>query len=116
MFAQQLSQLIDKVAKGRAGNAITNESSIITDLDIVTVDFDGREMCTAMGRQRREVGCLIGHTLAYVIDTYLALLRWSPRSPSPFFAIVLAFDRRSTDSDRPTSVWRAVNFPFLRRT
>ena len=66
MLAQQLAQVIDKVTKGRSGNAIANESFIIPDFDIVTVDFDGRQVGTAMGGQRKQFGCLIGHTLAYV--------------------------------------------------
>src|SRR5947207_4251094 len=99
MLAQQLAQVIDKVTKGRAGNAITNVSFIIPDFDIVTVDFDGRQLGTAMGGQRKQFGCLIGHTLP-TYAAYLALLRWSPRSPSPCFTTPLAFDRRSADSDR----------------
>jgi hypothetical protein len=35
--------------------------------------------------------------------------RWSPRSPSPFFTVVLAFERRSAASERPTLVCRLVN-------
>ena len=45
-------------------------------------------------------------------------LQWerrSPRSPSPFFVTVLAFERRSADSERPTSVCRLVNCPFFPR-
>lgn len=53
MLAQQVAQVIDKVTKGRSGNAIANKSSIITDVDIVTVDFEGRQVCTAMSGPRR---------------------------------------------------------------
>ena len=86
MLAQQLSQIIDKVTKGCAGNAIANESSIITDFDIVTVDFDGRQVCTAISGQRRKVGCLIAHTLAYLrraptlVATISFALRHNPLS------------------------------------
>jgi hypothetical protein len=38
--------------------------------------------------------------------------RRSPRSPSPFFTTVLALDRRSTGSDRPTSTWRLLTDCF----
>src|SRR5262245_60568263 len=40
----------------------------------------------------------------------------SPRSPSAFFTIRLAFDRRSLASDRPTLTWLLVNLAALRRT
>ena len=40
------------------------------------------------------------------IDVKARKLQWerrSPGSPSPFFTVVLAFERRSADIDRPTS-------------
>ena len=38
-------------------------------------------------------------------------LRWSPRSPWPGFATVLACCWRSAASERPTSAWSPVNLP-----
>jgi hypothetical protein len=42
--------------------------------------------------------------------------RWSPRSPSPFFTVVLARLRWSADSDRLASSCDLVNLPPFRRT